>query len=165
MDSQVPQEVVTCSEPDPATWVPSFLHLCGSPELHNRLGRSLLPTYLLWEMGREQEKTWGRKGQQVGAQWEAQRPPWTANSPQLLCSGQSSGAPGLLILGQVPIVGRGIPRSKTLTLSSPLSSAFDKALGAAEPCLHDFPPRWQSMPTPAHLASQSRRAGTHWEVS
>jgi len=57
MDSQVPQEVVTCSEPDPATWVPSFLQLCGSPELHNRLGRSLLPTYLLWEMGREQEKT------------------------------------------------------------------------------------------------------------
>lgn len=57
MDRQVPQEVVTCSEPDPATWVQSFLQLCGSPELHNRLGRSLLLTYLLWEMGREQEKT------------------------------------------------------------------------------------------------------------
>ena len=36
---------------------PPFLQLCGSPELYNRLGRSLLPTYLLWEMGREQEKT------------------------------------------------------------------------------------------------------------
>lgn len=70
---------------------------------------------------RETPRLWVWQGQQVGARWEAQRPPRTANSGQLICGGQSSGAPGQLILGQVPAVGRGTPRSNILTVSSPLS--------------------------------------------